>query len=149
VLERPLSWKLDRKESTKFSLKYRRGKGEILIVGHDGRGWQDPTSDARGDVFRLVQRLELGFNFGRLRKRLREFEGLPPSFPLRASPAPIPRQTLGRVKARVARLPDVALSRAQTTTSSHGHASVADVLRPVGDTWFGRRRVRGRACPDL
>jgi hypothetical protein len=34
----PLPWKLDLKESTKFSLKYRRGKGEILIVGHDGRG---------------------------------------------------------------------------------------------------------------
>ena len=41
-----------------------------------------PTSDARGDVFRLVQRLELEFNFGHLRKRLREFAGLPPSFPL-------------------------------------------------------------------
>ena len=33
VLERTLPpWKLDRKESTKLSLKYRRGKGEILIV---------------------------------------------------------------------------------------------------------------------
>src|SRR5208337_5333404 len=33
VLERtPPPWKLDRKESTRLSLKYRRGKGEILIV---------------------------------------------------------------------------------------------------------------------
>ena len=38
--------KLDRKESTKLSLKYRRGKGEILIVSHAGRGWWDPTSEA-------------------------------------------------------------------------------------------------------
>jgi hypothetical protein len=33
VLERtPPTWKLDRKESTKLSLKYRRGEGGILIV---------------------------------------------------------------------------------------------------------------------
>jgi hypothetical protein len=52
VLERtPPPWKLDRKESTKLSLKYRRGKGEILIVSHGGKGWWDPTSDAKGDVF--------------------------------------------------------------------------------------------------
>jgi hypothetical protein len=57
VLERtPPPWKPDRKESTKLSLKYRRGKGEILIVSHAGRGWWDPTSDAKGDVFGLVQK---------------------------------------------------------------------------------------------
>ena len=40
VLEQtPPCWKLDRNESTKLSLKYRRGKGEILIVSHAGRGW--------------------------------------------------------------------------------------------------------------
>jgi hypothetical protein len=83
VLERtPPPWKLDRKESTKLSLKYRRGKGEILIVSHGGRGWWDPTSDAKGDVFGLVQRLEPGINFGYVRKRLREFMGLSPSFPI-------------------------------------------------------------------
>jgi hypothetical protein len=83
VLERtPPPWKLDRKESTKLSLKYRRGKGEILIVSHGGKGWWDPTSDAKGDVFSLVQRLEPGINFGHVRKRLREFAGLSPSFPI-------------------------------------------------------------------
>ena len=82
VLERtPPPWKLDRKESTRLSLKYRRGKGEILIVSHGGKGWWDPTSEARGDVFGLVQRLEPGLNFGHVRKRLREFAGLSPSFP--------------------------------------------------------------------
>ncbi len=83
VLERtPPAWKLDRKESTRLSLKYRRGKGEILIVSHAGRGWWDPTSDAKGDVFGLVQRLEPGLTFGHVRKRLREFAGLSPRFPL-------------------------------------------------------------------
>jgi hypothetical protein len=57
VLEQtPPCWKLDRKESTKLSLKYRQGKVEILIVSHAGRGWWDPTSDAKGDVFRLVHK---------------------------------------------------------------------------------------------
>ena len=83
VLERtPPPWKLDRKESTKLNLKYRRGKGEILIVSHAGRGWWDPTSDAKGDVFGLVQKIEPGLTFGHVRKRLREFAGLSPSFPL-------------------------------------------------------------------
>jgi hypothetical protein len=65
LLERtqPL-WKLDRKESTRLSLKYRRGKGEILIVSHAGKGWWDSTSDAKGDVFDLVQWLEPGLTFG-------------------------------------------------------------------------------------
>src|SRR6202453_4806581 len=82
VLERtPSPWKLDRSESTKLSLKYRRGKGEIVIVSHGGRGWWDPTSDAKGDVFRLIQRLEPGLSFGHVRKRLRAFAGLPPRFP--------------------------------------------------------------------
>jgi hypothetical protein len=82
VLERtPPPWKLDRKESTRLSLKYRRGKGEILIVSHAGRGWWDPTSDAKGDVFRLVQRLEPTLSFGHVRKRLREFAGLSPRYP--------------------------------------------------------------------
>jgi hypothetical protein len=82
VLERtPPCWKLDRKESTKLSLKYRRGKGEILIISHAGRGWWDPTSDAKGDVFRLVQRLEPGLSFGHVRKRLRASAGLSPCFP--------------------------------------------------------------------
>ena len=82
VLEHtPPPWKLDRKESTKLSLKYRRGKGEILIVSHGGKGWWDPTSDAKGDIFGLVQRLEPALTFGHVRKRLREFAGLAPTYP--------------------------------------------------------------------
>ena len=72
VLERtPPPWTLDRKESTKLSLKYRRGKGEILIVSHGGKGWWDPTSDAKGDVFGLVQRLEPAAKERRCRSRTR------------------------------------------------------------------------------
>ncbi len=73
-------WLLDRKESSKRCLKYRRGAGEIVIVTHGGAGWWDPTSDAKGDVFRLVQHLEPSLNFGEVRKMLRPLAGVRPDF---------------------------------------------------------------------
>lgn len=82
LLERlPPPWRLDRKESTHHCLKYRREKSEILIVSHQGKGWWDPQSDAKGDVFDLVQHLSPRLNFGQTRKVLREFAGIGPSFP--------------------------------------------------------------------
>ncbi len=82
LLERlPPPWKLDRPESTRNCLKYRRGAGEILIVNHQGRGWWNPLSDAKGDAFGLLQHLDPTLNFGHARKLLREFIGLTPSFP--------------------------------------------------------------------
>ena len=53
VLERE-GWKVDVKESTTRAVKYRHGAGEIIIVIHNGRGWFDPLSDAKGDVFTLA-----------------------------------------------------------------------------------------------
>jgi hypothetical protein len=147
VLERtPPPWKLDRKESTKLILKYRRGKGEILIVSHGGKGWWDPTSDAKGDVFGLIPRLEPGINFGHVRKRLREFAGLSPSFPIaeragrrKASDRPVterwadrkavwPRSPTWRYLARKRFLPSAIIEA----------ASAVGVLRegPAGSAWF-------------
>ncbi len=60
VLERA-GFAIDLKESTRRAIKYRRG-GEIVIVIHGGRGWFDPLSDAKGDVFSLIQHME-GFCF--------------------------------------------------------------------------------------
>ena len=74
-------WQLDRAQSTRHSLKYRRGAGEIVIVNHDGRGWWDPLSEAKGDIFTLVQHLEPSLNFGAARRLLRDFVGLAPTFP--------------------------------------------------------------------
>jgi len=147
VLEHtPPPWKLDRKESTKLSLKYRRGKGEILIVSHGGRGWWDPTSDAKGDVFGLVQRLEPGANFGHVRKRLRELAGLTPSFPTaggaggRKDPD---RSVAERWADRKAVWPDSPtwryLARKRILPSAILEAaSAAGVLRegPAGSAWF-------------
>jgi hypothetical protein len=74
-------WQLDRKGSTRQALKYRRQEGEVVIVNHDGRGWWDPQGSAKGDVFDLVQFLDRSLNFGQVRKALRPFVGLSPTYP--------------------------------------------------------------------
>ena len=82
LLERfPPPWQLDKAESTGKCWKYRRGAGEILLVTHEGRGWWDPGSTAKGDIFKLVQFLDPALNLGQVRKVLRPFIGLSPSFP--------------------------------------------------------------------
>jgi hypothetical protein len=58
VLEH-LGFALDVKQSTRRAVKYRRD-AQIIIVIHDGKGWFDPLSEAKGDVFRLVRHLEGG-----------------------------------------------------------------------------------------
>lgn len=69
------SFALDRRESTRRALKFRRGD-DVLIVSHGGRGWWDPLSEASGDVFRLLGRLErLGFPDALARAR--HLAGLP------------------------------------------------------------------------
>jgi hypothetical protein len=73
-------WRLDRRESTRTCLKYRRGPGEVLLVTHGGSGWWDPGSAAKGDVFGLVQHLEPGLNFGKVRQALRPLAGQIPSY---------------------------------------------------------------------
>jgi hypothetical protein len=58
---------IDGKESTRRAVKYRRSV-EIIIVTHDGRGWFDPLSEAKGDVFSLVCHLDgVGFSEGAAR----------------------------------------------------------------------------------
>ena len=82
VLERSaVGWSLDKGESTKRALKYRRGAGEIIIINHEGRGWWDATSSAKGDVFGLVQHLDPALNFGEVRQTLRRLIGLTPGHP--------------------------------------------------------------------
>ena len=54
----------------------------IVIVNHDGRGWWDPLSEAKGDIFSLVQHLEPGLNFAKARHMLRGLVGgIAPTFP--------------------------------------------------------------------
>ncbi len=81
LLERG-GYSLDKADSTRRCLKYRRGAGEVLIVNHEGQGWWDPMSQAKGDVFTLAQRLDPGLNFGQVRKLLRGMVGMSPSYPV-------------------------------------------------------------------
>lgn len=56
LLERA-GYEIDLKESTRRAVKYRQG-GNIIIVTHAGRGWFDPLSDDKGDVFGLAMFLD-------------------------------------------------------------------------------------------
>ncbi len=154
LLERlPPPWLLDRAESTKNCLKYRREVGEVLIVNHAGRGWWDPQSEARGDVFDLVQHFDPSLNFGEVRKLLRPFIGLSPTFPEatrrrdRASCGPIPADRWAfrpplrpaspgwRYLTQERRLPESVIKA----------AAAADVLREgaYGSPWFAHRDEAG------
>ncbi|RUV41172.1 DUF3991 domain-containing protein [Mesorhizobium sp. M1A.T.Ca.IN.004.03.1.1] len=71
---------IDLKESTRRAVKYRRGD-DIIIVIHDGKGWFDPLSDAKGDVFSLVAHLE-DIGFAEVLQRVSELVGFVPSEPV-------------------------------------------------------------------
>ncbi|MFK4259141.1 DUF3991 and toprim domain-containing protein [Agrobacterium tumefaciens] len=64
---------IDVKESTRRAVKHRRGT-EIIIVNHEGKGWFDPLSDAKGDVFALLEHLE-GVGFLESLKRVAHLVG--------------------------------------------------------------------------
>lgn len=73
-------WQVDLRESTPKAVKYRRGDGQIIIVIHHGRGWFEPTSDAKGDVLSLAQHLGAP-NFGAALKTVAELVGFEPTAP--------------------------------------------------------------------
>ncbi len=71
---------VDLKESTRKAVKYRRG-GEIVIVIHEGRGWFDALSDAKGDVYALVEHLD-GVAFPEVLRRVSDLVGFEPAWPV-------------------------------------------------------------------
>ena len=71
---------IDLKESTRKAVKYRRGD-EIIIVIHDGKGWFDPLSDLKGDVFSLVDHLD-DIGFAEVLQRVSDLVGFVPSEPV-------------------------------------------------------------------
>lgn len=76
---------VDVKESTRRAVKFRRNN-EIIIVIHDGHGWFDPLSDARGDVFSLVAHLD-GIGFPNAFRRVASMIGYVPREPTWNKPA--------------------------------------------------------------
>ena len=154
LLERlPPVWRLDRAESTRRCLKYRRGAGEIVIVNHDGRGWWDPLSEAKGDIFSLVQHLEPGLNFFQARDVLRGFVGIAPTFPeaLRVRRARAPRMPVAQRWTRRHPLsggsPAWLYLTMQRGLPDHilAVAGAVDAIRegPHGSAWFAHRDEAG------
>ena len=76
---------IDVKESTRKAVKYRRG-AEIVIVIHGGRGWFDPLSDAKGDVFSLAEHLD-GVTFVEALDRVAALVGIVARDPAWSRPA--------------------------------------------------------------
>lgn len=74
-----LGFALDAKQSTRKAMKYRR-EAAIIIVIHDGKGWFDPLSDRKGDVFCLVEHLK-GVSFVEATHGVADLVGLVPSGP--------------------------------------------------------------------
>jgi hypothetical protein len=152
VLENlPAPWRLDARESTRRALKYRRGEGEILIINHHGRGWWDPQSTAKGDVFALVQHLEPGLNFGQVRQLLRRFVGIAPTYAPGERPRAdeTPSQSPGQRWARrpALRHGDAAWCYLKERRGLPAPillaASLQDVLRlgAFGSPWFAHREA--------
>ncbi len=152
VLERR-GWQLDKRDSSRQCWKYRRGAGEVLIVNHEGRGWWDPTSDRKGDVFALVRFLEPGISFRQVRQALRDLSGITPSFPVAPAPKRDKAPEVLPAQRWSGRRP---LSRASLTwcyLTEHRAleasvliaASRADALRegPYGSAWFAHRDAAG------
>ena len=78
-------WKIDSKESSRRAVKYRRGEREIVIVTHGGKGWFDPMSDAKGDVFSLSTHLN-GSDFVEALEQVSELVGFVPCQPVWRKP---------------------------------------------------------------
>lgn len=75
---------IDIKESTRRAVKYRRA-AEIIIVTHEGKGWFDPLSEDKGDIFSLAKRLGRG-GFVASFERVAALVGYLPSSPLWKKP---------------------------------------------------------------
>ncbi len=75
VLEKA-GFAIDLQQSTRKAVKYRRSDA-IVIVIHAGRGWFDPLSEAKGDVFSLVEHLH-GVSFVEGLDRVVALVGYPP-----------------------------------------------------------------------
>ena len=154
LLERgPTGWRLDRRESTRRALKYRRGEGEILIINHDGHGWWDPLSSTKGDVFDLVQHLNPSLNFGQVCTELRQLVGVSPAFPeaLRPSLSDTPdRPVADRWRRRPRLRPgspawSYLSGQRRIPTSILTAAAAADILRDGSfrTAWFAHRGADG------
>ena len=152
-------FRLDRMESTRRSQKWRRSKGESLIVNHDGRGWWDPHRPAgdalgKGDVFTLAQRFNPELTFGQVRKLLHGLLGVPSSEPIHqpdrpsdnAPAVPVAERWQRRRRLRPGSSTWAYLTRQRGLPPSVLHrADRHDAVRegPKASAWFAHRDQAG------
>lgn len=143
---------IDRQESTRRAVKYRRG-ADIIIVIHDGKGWFDPLSDAKGDVFRLVEHLD-GLPFAAALYVVADLIGFTPSEPAwsRQAREKVRDQTVAQ-RWQSRRKPWRGSSSWRYLSETRGvpdavlrQAIAADALRegPHGSMWAGHCDEAGR-----
>lgn len=145
-------WEVDRKESTRRAVKYRHGENKIIIVIHEGRGWFDPLSPKKGDVFDLAEHLGAD-GFTDALARVADHVGFVPTMPAWKPPArsgavpslidrwnarsaPHPRSATWRYLARARAFPDHVIA----------DAVAQDLLRegPQGSMWAAHSNAAGR-----
>lgn len=149
VLEKE-GWKIDLKESTRRAVKYRRA-ADIIIVIHDGRGWFDPLSSAKGDVFDLAEHLGAK-GFPEACERVAALVGFVPTAPVsqRAPKPPEMTSIADRWAYRTVLRPGSAAWRYLTEercipATIVGFAAEQDLLRegPHGSMWAAHRGLGG------
>ena len=143
---------IDKRESTRRAIKYRRGN-EIFIVIHGGKGWFDPLSDAKGDVFGLVEHLD-HIPFVAALSVVAELVGFTPSAPVwnragksRAADQTVAERWTARSKLRPGSLTWCYLTETRGIPEAVlRHANAADLLRegPRGSMWAGHKDENGR-----
>ena len=143
-------WKIDRKESTRRSVKFRRD-ARIVIVIHGDRGWFDPLSDAKGDVFNLAEHLGAR-DFVEAAARVASLSGyVSPPATWRRETRPAPLRSVGeRWSSRSALAPGSATWCYLTEGRGIPEAVVAaaadqNLLRegPHGSMWAAHRNADG------
>jgi hypothetical protein len=148
-------WALDKRQSSVNAAKYRGGQAQIVIVTHQGQGWFDPLSDARGDVFALAQYL-WGGSFGDARKALRPLAGMAPTLLPRlpqssalALPLDAPK-AWGQARRLASGSPGWAylVEQRGLPASTLNRAAQADLLREgiCATVWALHRAHEGKPC---
>ncbi|WP_045024696.1 DUF3991 domain-containing protein [Agrobacterium arsenijevicii] len=152
VLEQA-GFQVDLKESTRRAVKYRRG-GEIAIVTHEGRGWFDPLSDRKGDVFSLHAWLEPD-DFAATVRAVGALAGVPasgtpwPARSRRAKSIAIPKRWESRPTLRQGLLAYRYLNDTRGIPSRLLQRAIAQGLireGPYGSAWFGHHGTDGKIC---
>ncbi|PZM16479.1 DUF3991 and TOPRIM domain-containing protein [Rhizobium tubonense] len=146
-------FRVDVRESTPRAVKYRRS-GEIAIVTHGGRGWFDPLSDNKGDVFGLHAWLQPG-DFRATLQAVAALAGIQPSQPA-WEPRGL-RRTDADITARWSARPVLShgspaygyLAGARAIPHHQLKLAInAQLIRqgPFGSAWFAHQDSAGRIC---